>query len=72
MDNFHAQLPNPAITYPFELDPFQKRAILRLEEGQVFFKLQTKNKKVCICCRSYISGKNRSCGICYRASKEKS
>ena len=35
--NFHAQLPNLAIRYPFELDPFQKEAILHLERGESVF-----------------------------------
>ena len=35
--NFHAQIPQMAIRYPFELDPFQKEAILHLERGESVF-----------------------------------
>ena len=31
MSRFKEMVPSPAITYPFELDDFQKRAIYRLE-----------------------------------------
>jgi antiviral helicase SKI2 len=34
MKNFKDLIPDPAITYSFELDEFQKRAIYRLEQGQ--------------------------------------
>ncbi len=30
-------IPNPAISYPFELDDFQKRAVYRLEQGNSVF-----------------------------------
>eukprot|EP00975_Prorocentrum_lima_P041141 8645456-Prorocentrum_lima.AAC.1 len=30
--DFHTLCPNPALTFPFELDDFQKQAILRLEK----------------------------------------
>ena len=30
-------VPDPAITYPFEMDEFQKRAVLRLEQGNCVF-----------------------------------
>lgn len=35
--DFHSVVPNPAITYPFELDGFQKQAVARLERGQCIF-----------------------------------
>ena len=35
--DFHTLLPNPALTFPFELDDFQKQAILRLEKRQCVF-----------------------------------
>lgn len=35
--DFHSLLPNPALTFPFELDDFQKQAILRLEKQQCVF-----------------------------------
>lgn len=31
LKDFHSVVPNPAITYPFELDGFQKQAVARLE-----------------------------------------
>jgi hypothetical protein len=34
VSNFHEQLPNMAIRYPFELDTFQKEAILHLEKNE--------------------------------------
>lgn len=37
MSRFHEMIPNPAITYPFELDNFQKRACYRLEQGNCVF-----------------------------------
>ncbi len=35
--DFHTLCPNPALTFPFELDDFQKQAILRLEKRQCVF-----------------------------------
>lgn len=35
--DFHALLPNPAMTFPFELDDFQKQALLRLERSECVF-----------------------------------
>lgn len=35
--DFHALLPNPALTFPFELDDFQKQALLRLERSECVF-----------------------------------
>mmetsp|Transcript_6609 Transcript_6609/g.14301 ORF Transcript_6609/g.14301 Transcript_6609/m.14301 type:complete len:1541 (-) Transcript_6609:94-4716(-) len=35
--DFHTLLPNPALTFPFELDDFQKQAILRLERSECVF-----------------------------------
>ena len=37
MSRFKEMVPNPAISYPFELDDFQKRAIYRLEQGNCVF-----------------------------------
>jgi antiviral helicase SKI2 len=37
VSDFSTRVPSPAKTYPFELDDFQKRAILRLEEGENVF-----------------------------------
>lgn len=37
MSKFKQIIPNPALTYPFELDDFQKRAIYRLEQGNCVF-----------------------------------
>ena len=37
VSNFSHLLPDPAIIYPFELDIFQKRAVLRVERGQNVF-----------------------------------
>jgi len=37
LGDFHSILPNPAITYPFELDEFQKQAVARLERGECIF-----------------------------------
>ncbi len=35
--DFHTLLPNPALTFPFELDDFQKQALLRLERSECVF-----------------------------------
>jgi len=35
--NFKEQIPSPAIEFPFELDVFQKQAILKLEQRQYVF-----------------------------------
>lgn len=37
VDDFTSQIPNPACTYPFELDIFQKQAILHLEKRNCVF-----------------------------------
>ncbi|XP_066938554.1 superkiller complex protein 2 [Macrobrachium rosenbergii] len=37
VDDFSSQIPNPACTYPFELDTFQKQAILHLEKRNCVF-----------------------------------
>ena len=37
MKQFKEMIPFPAISYPFELDDFQKRAIYRLEQGKCVF-----------------------------------
>ena len=36
-NDFHTLLPNPALTFPFELDDFQKQAVLRLERSECVF-----------------------------------
>ena len=35
--NFHRVVPDMAMKYPFELDPFQKRAVMHLERGENVF-----------------------------------
>lgn len=37
MDNFNDLVPNPARTWPFELDTFQKEAVYHLEQGDSVF-----------------------------------
>lgn len=37
MDNFNELVPNPARTWPFELDTFQKEAVYHLEQGDSVF-----------------------------------
>jgi len=37
INDFHSLLPNPALTFPFELDDFQKQAVLRLERSECVF-----------------------------------
>lgn len=37
VDDFAARVPNPACTYPFELDTFQKQAVLHLEQQDCVF-----------------------------------
>jgi antiviral helicase SKI2 len=37
VSDFYEQIPNMAIRFPFELDPFQKEAILHLERGESVF-----------------------------------
>uniref|UniRef100_A0A8C8EVF8 SKI2 homolog, superkiller viralicidic activity 2-like n=1 Tax=Oncorhynchus tshawytscha TaxID=74940 RepID=A0A8C8EVF8_ONCTS len=36
-DDFYKRIPNPAFKYPFELDMFQKQAVLRLEAHESVF-----------------------------------
>uniref|UniRef100_A0A3P8VTK8 SKI2 subunit of superkiller complex n=1 Tax=Cynoglossus semilaevis TaxID=244447 RepID=A0A3P8VTK8_CYNSE len=36
-DDFHKRIPNPAFKWPFELDTFQKQAVLRLEAHESVF-----------------------------------
>ena len=36
-NNFHSIVPQPAISYPFELDGFQKQAVCRIERGECIF-----------------------------------
>uniref|UniRef100_A0A8C7UAF1 SKI2 subunit of superkiller complex n=1 Tax=Oncorhynchus mykiss TaxID=8022 RepID=A0A8C7UAF1_ONCMY len=36
-DDFYKRIPNPAFKYPFELDTFQKQAVLRLEAHESVF-----------------------------------
>lgn len=35
--DFHAVVPNPALSFPFELDDFQKQAVARLERSECVF-----------------------------------
>ena len=37
IDDFHSWIPNPAITFPFTLDPFQQQAVARLERNESVF-----------------------------------
>ena len=37
MTDFHKQVPQMAFSYPFELDTFQKQAVLRLERNESVF-----------------------------------
>ena len=37
INNFSKEIPNPSLTFPYQLDPFQLRAIHRLELGQTAF-----------------------------------
>lgn len=37
VSDFRTLVPEPAIDYPFELDPFQKRAVIRLERNESVF-----------------------------------
>ena len=37
VDDFETKVPNPACTYPFELDVFQKQAVLHLEKQECVF-----------------------------------
>lgn len=37
VEDFHARVPNPACKYPFELDIFQKQAVLHLEKQECVF-----------------------------------
>eukprot|EP00033_Pygsuia_biforma_P006205 GCRY01006905.1.p1 GENE.GCRY01006905.1~~GCRY01006905.1.p1 ORF type:complete len:1074 (+),score=351.62 GCRY01006905.1:133-3354(+) len=37
VDNYHEQVPEKAFEHPFELDPFQKRAVVHLERGESVF-----------------------------------
>jgi superfamily II RNA helicase len=47
--DFALRVPYPAATYPFELDAFQKRAVLRLEQAQdVFVSAHTSSGKTVV------------------------
>ena len=47
--DFAERLPRPAVVHPFELDPFQKRALLRLERGEdVFVSAHTSSGKTVV------------------------
>ena len=37
VNDFHFRIPKLAINFNFNLDEFQKRAILSIEEGKVYF-----------------------------------
>lgn len=37
VEDFEVKVPNPAHKYPFELDTFQKQAIIRLEQDEHVF-----------------------------------
>ena len=37
IDDFHSWIPNPAVTFPFTLDPFQQQAVARLERNESVF-----------------------------------
>jgi hypothetical protein len=37
IDDFHSWVPNPAMEYPFTLDPFQQQAVARLERNESVF-----------------------------------
>ena len=37
VSDFHSLVPDPAISYPFELDDFQKQAVARLERSECIF-----------------------------------
>ena len=37
LSDFHQQVPSMAFTWPFELDTFQKQAVLRLERNESVF-----------------------------------
>lgn len=69
--HFREQIPQMAIEYPFELDPFQKQAILHLENGEsVFIAAHTSAGTRYICCRFfgglngyYVNRENGHCRI---------
>lgn len=47
--DFHLRVPNPAFSYPFELDIFQKQAIMKLEEhSHVFVSAHTSAGKTVV------------------------
>lgn len=37
IDDFHSWIPNPALVFPFTLDPFQQQAVARLERNESVF-----------------------------------
>jgi hypothetical protein len=37
IEDFHSYIPNPAMRYPFTLDPFQQQAVARLERNESVF-----------------------------------
>ena len=60
--DFHAAVPDPALEFPFELDPFQKQAVSRIERGEnVFVAAHTSaGKTVCAEYAVALSRKHRT------------
>ena len=61
LDDFHTIVPNPAITYPFELDTFQKQAVLRLERGECIFVAAHTSAGKTVCAEYAIALARRHC-----------
>ena len=56
--DYKSLLPHPVLTFPFELDVFQKRSIIRVEQGHVIILL------VCACDCPHFSWKDRGSRVC--------
>lgn len=61
LQNYHTLVPNPAISYPFELDPFQKQAVLRLERSECIFVAAHTSAGKTVCAEYAIALSRRHC-----------
>ena len=59
--DFHALLPSPALTFPFELDDFQKQAVLRLERSECVFLAAHTSAGKTVCAEYAIALARRHC-----------
>jgi hypothetical protein len=66
--DFHALLPNPALTFPFELDDFQQQAVLRLERSECVFVAAHTSAGKTVCAEYAIALAMKHCTRCVYTS----